>query len=175
MFTDAHCILAWAYETTTRPIVKMSGANNMRQEPTKGIPNSLLSGLGPQELHGQAGQVIGMVERLHSLEAREYIGAKFGRKLTPNDLRILIYRGCDTSGLRLSGQEAVYRVVHSYFGGDLPYRTLRKMLGCSNQNALLVKSCLYGALDHIHDRAMADITEVFEQHGLIESRSSMTE
>lgn len=167
MFNSAHHALSWAYETTTRPIVKTSGANHMFQIPARGIPNDLLVNLTIYDRHGQAALIIGMVDSLTHQDEREILRARFSRKVEKDDLQVLVYRGCDVSGLGLGAQEAVYRIVRSWFGGNIPYRTVQQMLRGSNQQALLVKSCVYEALDHIHDRAMADITEVFERHGLI--------
>jgi hypothetical protein len=173
MFRNAHSALGWAYETVTRPVVKMSGINHMREVPTRGIPNEVLVTLSASDRHKQAAQIIGMVERIAGQAEREYIRARFGRELDQDDIQVLVYRGCEALGLGLGGQVPVYRVMHSYFvGSNMPYRVIRRMLSCRDQHALMVKSCLYEVLDVIHDRAMADMTEIFEQHGLIQSTSS---
>lgn len=173
MFYSTHSTLKWAYEIINKPIVKMSGINHMRQSPTRGAPNHLLINLSTYDRHGQAAQIISMVDRLSDQAMREYITARFGRELGKDNLQVLVYRGCEASGLGLSAQEPVYRIMKSYFVGRLPYRAVRKMLGCRDQYAIMVKSCLYDVLDVIHDRAMADMSEIFEGHGLIESRSGM--
>lgn len=167
MFHDAGHALDWAYNTAAKPIVKMSGINNMIKNPTRGAENPLLINLTVQDKHGQSALIIGLVEKLDQT-GREYIAARFGRRLEKVDMTVLVYRGCEAVGLGLGGQEPVYRIMRSYFGGrGMPYRTIQRMLGCRNQYALMVKSCLYDVLDTIHDRSMADMTEIFERHGLI--------
>jgi hypothetical protein len=151
----------------------MSGINHMREVPTRGIPNEILVTLTSQDRHKQAAQIIGMVARIAGQAEREYIRARFGRECGQADIQVLVYRGCEALGTGLGGQLSVYRVMHGYFTGrDMPYRAIRKMMGCRDQYALMVKSCLYDVLDVIHDRAMADMTEIFEQHGLIRSTSN---
>ncbi len=174
MFNNAHHVLEWAYNTSARPIVKLSSIYHMRRSLYKSMPNLLLLDLTTHDRHGQAALIIGMVEKLHSPEAREYIGAWFGRKLSQDDMKVLVYLGCDVSGLGLSGQETVYRIIRGYFSGNVTYRAIQKMLRCSNGHALEVKTCLYDALDHIYDRAMADISVVFDAHGLIQPRRMAT-
>ena len=63
-------------------------------------------------------------------------------------------------------------IMRGYFDGSMPHRAVRRELGCRDQYAVMVRSCLYEVLDLIHDRAMADMTEVLERHGLI--RDSLT-
>lgn len=171
MFDDAAHVLAWAYNVEARPIVKMSAINHMRQLPPKGAQNMLLLNLTAEDRHGQAAMVIGMVERLPDPAEREYIAAQFGRRLMPKDLRILVYRGCEAIGVALEKQESVYRIMRSYFDGAMGRREVRSLLGCRTQQAIMVKSCLFDTLDVIHHHAMADITEVLRDHGLIESLS----
>lgn len=173
MFNNAGHALSWAYNTESRPIVKMSGINHMRQVPTPTTQNLLLLGFTLHDLHAQAAQIIGMVEKLPGSEQIQCVKARFGRELSRDDLRVLVYAGCDVSGLGLANQEPVYRIVHSYFAGGIPYRDIRRMLGCRDQYAIMIKRCLYDALDIIHHRAMADMTDILERKGLIENRGSI--
>lgn len=174
MFLSAEGALHWAYNTVSRPIVEMSAVNHMRQEPSRGVINMLLEGLNLQDLHGQAAQIIGMVEQLEDPTEREYIEARFGRKLRRDDLEIVVYRGCAVLGFGISKPEmdAVYRIMSSYFSGDMSHRDIRKILGCRYGSAVLVKNCLYDTLDRIHHLAMADMSEVLREHGLLRDESS---
>ena len=133
----------------------------------RGAENPSVNELTPYDRHAQAALIIGMVERLGDPAAREYIKARFGREVNRDDLRIVVYRGCAALGFGLDKTEAVYRITRGYFAGDMPYRLIRRELGCRDQYALMVRRCLYETLDIIHQRAMADMTEVLEKHGLI--------
>lgn len=139
----------------------------MRQVPPKGAVNVLLIDLDPYAQHGQAAQIIGMVERLNHPEKLAYIKAKFGRELSRDNLRSVVYWGCSAVGFGLDKTDVVYRIVRGYFDGSMNHRDIRKALGCRDQYAVMVRSCLYETLDTIHDQAMADMREVLSQHGLI--------
>lgn len=167
MFNNAYHVLEWAYAFSERPIVKTSSINRMIPPKMTGMPNDLLQGLGVQERHGQAAAVLGMVDRLDDPAARAYIAAKFGHRLEKEEMRLLTYRICGALGLPLGGADAVYLILKGYFGGRIGYRAVRKILGCRDQYAIMVKSCVFDALDTIHDRAMADLHTMFAEHGLI--------
>jgi hypothetical protein len=170
MFHSAHSVLTWAYDTSTRPLVKMSGVNNMREQRTQGIQNPLLVGLSGSDRHKQAANIIGMVAYLTDPAGQQHIAAKYGHLLSRKNLSVLTQRG--VIGVGLTEQEVVYRLIKGYFDGKLSHRAARKILGRSDQYTVMVKSCLYDVLDIIHDRAMAEMSVIFERHGLIESTSS---
>lgn len=170
MFRHADTALRWAYNVSSTPIVKMSAINNMRGA-GKTTMNRLLTGLTAEEVHKQASNIVGMVKRLQYPEQREYIGAQFGRRLGADDMTVLVYRGCEALGVSLEIKEAVYKTMLGYFSiRPMGYREVRRLLGCRDQYAIMAKSCLYEVLDTIHDRALADMTEILMKDGLIESR-----
>lgn len=175
MFNNAGHALEWAYNTAAKPIVKLSGINQMRQASAGGSQNELLINLSIHDRHAQAALIIGLVEGLYQSE-RQYIEARFGRRMSEQDIWALVCQGCNALGFGLAGSKSkivVYRVMHGYFTGrGMPYRTVRQILNCRHDYALMVKRCLYDLLDHYHDRAMADMTEIFERHGLIRAASS---
>lgn len=173
MFRNADHALSWAYETIEKPIVKLSSINGMRREQTRGMPNGLLIGLTAEDLHRQAANIISMVGQLNDTAAQEYIAARFGNRHQKENLTILAYRGCAALGVGLSNQDAVYKVIKSYFTGKQSYRDLRKDLKCRDQYALMARKCIYDTLDIIHHRAMADISGIFEEQGLIVSSVRM--
>jgi|GEM_PF-2108338 len=176
MFNNAGHALEWAYNTSAKPIVKMSGINHMRQSPTKGAPNDLLINFSVHDRHAQAALIIGLIDGLHDQAEREFIKARFGRVISDEAISALVCQGCGAVGFGLAGsksKEIVYRVMHGYFTGrELPYRAVRQLLNCRHDYALMVKRCLYDLLDHYHDRAMADMAEIFERQGLIRSTNS---
>lgn len=168
MFIDADDALDWAYNTINRPIVKISSINGMR-----GAENPSVDELTAYDRHAQAAQIIGMVERILDPAGRSYIEAEFGRRLSKDDLRIVVYRGCAALGFGLDRTDAVYRITRGYFDGSMTHRDIRRALGCRDQYAVMVRRCLCDTLDIIHDRAMADMAEVLEKHGLIRTVSAV--
>lgn len=142
----------------------------MRRQQMSGLPNGLLVGLTVQDRHKQAANIIGMVGRLPDPAAQEYLAAKFGGRHQKEDIKILVFRGCDAIGVGLSGQQAVYKIMKGYFDGkEASYRDARRALRCRDQYAIMARNCLYETLDIIHNHAMAEISVIFEEHGLIVS------
>lgn len=168
MFLSADGALRWAYETISRPIVKISSINSMR-----GAETAAFDELTAYDRHAQAALIIGMVERLDDKAKREYIAAMFGRKLTEEDLTLVVFLGRMALGFGPEKTKAVYRIIRGYFDGQMGYREARRALGCRDQYALMVRRCLYDTLDAIHNRAMADMTETLERHGLIRTASAV--
>jgi hypothetical protein len=165
MFKNAYHALGWAYTNINRPLVKMSAINHMRGG--YGTENMLLYDLSAEDRKKQAAMIIGMVSRLPDLAEREYIEARFGRRVSHDEINVLIYRGCAALGLGLDKTNSVCRVMQSYFSGSMSSRAVRREFGCRHAHAVMIKSCLYDVLDVIHDRAIADMTEAFERVGLI--------
>lgn len=166
MFSHAGHALSWAYNVSSTPIIKMSAINHMRGS-SRTTRNLLLLGLTVEEIHKQASNIVGMVARLPEPEQQEYINGKFGRRLKPDDLRLLVLLGCDVTGLGLAKIEPIYQITHGYFVGGMGYREVRRILACRDQQAALVKSCLYDTLDMMHRRSLAGMSEIFKEHGLI--------
>jgi hypothetical protein len=108
-----------------------------------------------------------MVGRLADPAGQEYIAAKFGGRHQKEDMKILAYRGCAALGFGLSEQDAVYEIMKGYFNGTGSHRKTRKALRCRDLHAVMARKCLYDVLDIINDRAMDEISGIFEQHGLI--------
>lgn len=168
MFTSAGHALDWAYNTSARPVVKISAINQMRQEYASGPDNALLLNLSPYDAHGQAAQIIGFVECLSDPAGQEYIRARFGRMLEAKDLTEVIYCGCEALGVGLDKSEAVYRVMRGYFGSSVSLRSMRRALECRHSYAVMSRNCLFDVLDIIHNHAMAEISAILERHDLIE-------
>jgi hypothetical protein len=169
MFKDASQALKWAYNTSSRPIIKMAAINNMRQGKSSGYPNALIDDLAAQDRHGQAALIIGLVNHLPHETSRQFIEAEFGRRLAAIEVYSLIERGCHALDVWPEKQEAVYRVIKGYFCGGLPVRAIRELFGCRNLRAVIMKHSIYDIMDRINDQSMAEISEVLERHGLIES------
>jgi|SRR5687768_4877693 len=167
LFLSCESVLHWAYNVVNRPIVKMSAINHMRQVPTWDAQNLLLLELDSYAQHAQAAQIVGMVEVLEDPAERQYIEAKFGRKLSKDDLTSVVFLGRVSLGFGPEKTEVVYNMVRGYFDGSMNHRSIRKALGCRDVYAVIVRQSLYDTLDVIHDNAMNELRQVFEKHGLL--------
>lgn len=160
IFGSADHALRWAYETSSRPIVKLSSINGMRGS------QSSISDLTPHDRHAQAALILGMVERLDDPAGRECIAAKY-YCLRPEEVPYLMLRAAAALGTGVHNKRAVYQFVRGYFGERVGYRTVRKMLGCRDTEALEIRARIFDALDYVHDRAMAEIENRMEIGGLL--------
>ena len=169
MFLSCEGALHWAYSISARPIIKMAVINNMRQGPGYRYPNELLDDLNVQDRHGQAALIIGLVDSLSDPAAQEFVKARFGRRTGQEDIRHLVYRGCEALGLGLEKQNVVYRIMRSYFFGEMGIRTIMREMGCRHQYAIMTRNCLFDLLDIINLQAMSEMTQMLRERGLIEA------
>ena len=170
---SAEDALNWAYVVSASPIVKLSMVNSMREgEGRRGWSNGLIDNLNPQDRHGQAALIIGLIDKLHDPVGREYIKARFGRKTGPDDLLCLV-NYC-AGGLRIEGKkEGVYRVLKNHFTGNASIRTVRREIGCRHHSAAVMRERLLTALEHLDLRSMSELRGIMEERGLVRpSRSA---
>lgn len=172
LFLTAEGALHWAYAVSARPIVKISMVNHMRMNGYHTSSNELISDLNPLDRHGQAALIIGLIDKVHDPVGREYIKARFGMKINPQDLlRLVDY--C-ASGLRMEGKkEGVYRVLKDYFAGRLSVRTVRREVGCRHHSAAVTRNRLFDALEHLDLRAMDELRRIMEERGLVQPSRSV--
>lgn len=168
MFRSAHSALAWAYETINRSIVKMSGANRMREQNTRRDPPEIIAGLGVHEQHAQAAAIIGMAERLEDPAGREYIAARFGGLTKPEDVTMMMNRIFQVLGTGVHGRRGAYKLLLCYFGANISHKSIRYDLACGNDMVVAIRRKVYDVLDAIEGRAMAEMSDTLEGHGLIE-------
>lgn len=116
MFHSAHHALTWAYETSSRSIVKMSSVNHMREQSARPMPNEAILDLSIHEQHAQAAAIIGMAERLADPAAREYIAARFGGITKPDHVTVLMNRIFEALGTGIDGRRGAYKLLLCYFG-----------------------------------------------------------
>lgn len=167
MFHSCESALHWAYNVSARPIVKMAAINTMRGAST-GMANELIDNLTVQDRHGQAAMIIGMVDQLHDPVAREFVKARFGRMVSQDELRLLVFRCCGWLGVGEERHDAVYRIVRGYFGpGNVSLRTIRRSIGCRHRSAIVTKRELFDGLESINKNALAELSGHMERKGLI--------
>ena len=170
MFRSAHSALTWAYETINRPIVKMSGANRMREQNTRRAPPEAIVGLSVHEQHAQAAAIIGMAERLADPVSREYIAARFGGMTKPEHVTMMMMDRIFTAlGTGIHGRRGAYKLLLCYFGANIGYGAIRFDLKCRDAVVIEIRRKVYDTLDLIGRRAMGEMAANLEQHGLVES------
>jgi len=169
MFHSAQSALAWAYETIDRPIVKMSSANRMREQPTRRSPPEAIQGLSVHEQHAQAAAIIGMVERLPDPASQEYIAARFGGMTKPEEVAAMMNRIFAALGTGTHGRRGAYKLLLCYFGANIGYRAIRYDLKCRDAVVIEIRRKVYDTLDVIGSRAMEQLSTDFERHTLIKS------
>ncbi|SOD42390.1 hypothetical protein [Nitrosovibrio sp. Nv4] len=167
MFHSAHSALAWAYQVSATPIVKLSSVNAMCGTPRRSGQNLLLSHLSVHEQHAQAAAIIGIAERLEDPAYREYIAARFGGMTKPEDVTVMMNRIFQALGTGIHGRRGAYKLLLCYFGKTISHKSIRYDLACGNDMVVAIRRGVYNMLDVIHSRAMADMAEDLESHGLI--------
>ena len=75
IFRDAEQALRWAYEISSRPIVRLSSVNAMR-----GSDKSSGGELTPHDQHAQAAMILSLCERVLPDLHMAYIRVQFGRE-----------------------------------------------------------------------------------------------
>ena len=85
-FNDPQHALGWAYETCSRPIVKISSVNAMRG--TDGGGEGANGELTAYDRHAQAALILGLCERILPALHMAYISVQFGREASGFDLLV---------------------------------------------------------------------------------------
>lgn len=169
MFHSAHSALAWAYQVSATPIVKLSSVNGMYGPPRRSGQNPLLSHLSVHEQHAQAAAIIGVAERLEDPACRQYIAARFGGMTKPEDVTMMMNRIFAELGTGIHGRRGAYKLLLCYFGTDIGYRAIRYDLKCRDAVVIEIRRKVYDALDHIGARAMIEMAGTLERHQLIDT------
>ena len=161
MFRSADQALRWAYNTSARPIVKLSAVNRMRGA------QRLSSELTPYERHAQAAQIAKMVSSLDTLE-RAYVRANYAREVTSEEYEALtrFCRGALIPGVR--AERAVVTICSAYLGEHVGWRRLRSELRCRQDKVPPIRDAIYSALDGLHSRVLHYLDRRFKAVGLID-------
>jgi len=137
--------LRWAYETTNRPIVKISSVNSMRGPSGHGE-------LTPQDRHAQAALIMGLCERaLNSLQLA-YVKAQFGRDSSGFDL--LVHHLAANFGTGLHSRRALDAIIRGYCGDKVGLRELQRNMSVGFLKAASLRNRGYDLFDHIHQQVI---------------------
>src|SRR6476620_2580398 len=156
--------LRWAYEMSSRPIVKLSSVNSMR-----GGGGAVYDELTQHDKPAQAALIMSMVERLDDPACSEYIAARFGGMTKPEEVTAMMNRIFAALGTGTHGRHGAYKLMLCYFGANIGYRAIRYDLKCRDAVVIEIRRKVYDALDVIGEGAIEQLSADFERQTLIKS------
>lgn len=165
-FNNPQHALSWAYETSSRPIVKISSVNAMRGSDRAG-EGSASDELTAYDLHAQAALILSLCERVLSELHMAYVRVQFGREASGFDL--LGRHLAANFGTGMHSRRAIEQIIRAYCGEKIGLRELRKSLSCGMLKAASLRNRGYDTLDLLHDQAMEILQREMESRGLLQS------
>ncbi len=166
-FRNVQHALRWAYETSNRPIVKISSVNAMRGPNRAGEPGAD-GELTVHDLHAQAALIIALCERVLPRLHMAYVRLQFGREAGGIDL--LAHHVAAGFGSGMHGRRGIQQIIRAYCGEKTGLREIRKSLACGMLKAASLRNRAYDTLDVIHDRVIHTLNYEMELRGLLENR-----
>lgn len=167
-FRNVQHALRWAYETSNRPIVKISSVNAMRGPDRAGEPGAD-GELTVHDLHAQAALIIALCERALPRLHMAYVRLQFGREAGGIDL--LAHHVAAGLGSGMHSRRGIQQIIRAYCGEKTGLREIRKSLACGMLKAASLRNRAYDTLDVIHDRAIHTLYHEMELRGLLENRA----
>ncbi len=164
LFNSVDQTLKWAYNTTARPVVKLSSIYSMRG------PASTAKDLSPYERRAQAAQVQRMVDEMEFLR-RAYVHANYGREISEDEFDGLIAY-CSMAMPALRAKRGIVMLCSDYMGQHVGWRALRQSLSCRNDDVPVIRSRIFEALDTLHEGVIDALQMRFIRVGLIEREIS---
>lgn len=163
-FSNPEHALRWSYETSNRPIVKISSVHAMRgPERIDGAASS--DELTVHDYHAQAALILGLCERVLSSLHMAYVKVQFGREASGFDL--LARHLAASFGTGVHSRRGIEQIIRSYCGEKIGLRELRKSMACGMLKAASLRNGGYDVLDTIHTRAMDILYREMERRGLL--------
>ena len=163
-FNDPQHALRWAYETSSRPIVKISSINAMRGSDRAGEGGGA-DELTAFDLHAQAALILSLCERILPQLHMAYVRVQFGREASGFDL--LARHLAANFGTGLHNRRGIEQIIRAYCGEKTGLRELRKTLSCGMLKAASLRNRGYDALDMLHNQAMDILQREMENRGLL--------
>ncbi|SHL42264.1 hypothetical protein SAMN05216428_102355 [Nitrosospira sp. Nsp11] len=148
IFRSPEHALKWAYETTSRPIVKISSVNAMR-----GASGSNNDELTAHDKHAQAAFILALCERVLTSLHMAYVQAQFGRDRSGFDL--LVRHMATNFGTGIHSRRGIEQIIRSYCGEKGGLREIKKSMSTGLLKAASFRNRGYDALDAIHAQAMS--------------------
>jgi hypothetical protein len=158
--------LKWAYETISRPIVKISSVNDMR-EASMAAGSSGNGELTVHDRHAQAALILALCERVLPTLHMAYVRIQFGREASGSD--ILAHHLAANFGTGVHSRRSIDLIIRAYCGERTGLREIRKSLRCGMLKAVSLRNRAYDALDVLHAQAMDRLRMEMEARGLVDS------
>jgi hypothetical protein len=146
-FHSAEQALRWAYETSSRPIVKVASINAMR-----GAEKPSNDELTPYDRHAQAAMILGLCERVLPDLHMAYVRVQFGREA--GGFELLARHIAANFGAGLHSRRAIEKIIRAYCGEKIGIREIKTLLQCRTLKAVSLRNRAFDALDVIHAQAM---------------------
>lgn len=163
-FSSPERALRWAYETTNRPIVKISSVNDMREgNRAGGVAGN--GELTAHDRHAQAALILSLCERVLPALHMAYVRTQFGREAGGFDL--LVRHLAANFGTGLHGRRSIEQIIRAYCGEKIGLREIRKSMSCGMLKAVSYRNQAYDALDVLHAQAMDRLRMEMESRGLL--------
>ena len=168
-FSSPEHALRWAYETSNRPIVKISSVNDMREASRAGgmAGNGELTA---HDRHAQAALILSLCERVLPSVHMAYIRVQFGREASGFEL--LTHHLAANFGTGLHSRRSIEQIIRAYCGEKIGLREIRKSMSCGMLKAVSYRNQAYDTLDVIHAQAMDRLGMEMEGRGLLRNASS---
>ncbi|MBN9124790.1 MAG: hypothetical protein BGO99_00150 [Nitrosospira sp. 56-18] len=163
-FSSPEHALKWAYETISRPIVKISSVNDMREASRAG-GSSGNGELTAHDRHAQAALILALCERVLPTLHMAYVRIQFGREAAGSD--ILAHHLAANFGTGVHSRRSIDQIIRAYCGERIGLREIRASLRCGMLKAASLRNRSYDALDAIHAQAMDRLRMEMEARGLL--------
>lgn len=167
-FSSPEHALKWAYETISRPIVKISSVNDMREASRAGGSNGN-GELTAHDRHAQAALILALCERVLPTLHMAYVRIQFGREAAGSD--ILAHHLAANFGTGVHSRRSIDQIIRAYCGERIGLREIRASLRCGMFKAVSLRNRSYDALDAIHVQAMDRLRMEMEARGLLGTAS----
>jgi len=165
MFRSAQEALRFAFNTTNRPILNISGINSMRGAAGNGD-------MTPHDRHAQAAIIMALVERAIDVNGQAYVMAHYGRELAGSEheralVNHLVRAVIETFPPGTHYPRGVEKLVRNYFGQNIGMSAVRCDLHCGINRANEYRDWVHQALSAIGKRAEYEVDAALRSAGLI--------
>ncbi|MDN5936681.1 MAG: hypothetical protein L0H75_11010 [Nitrosospira sp.] len=163
-FSSPERALRWAYETTNRPIVKLSSVNDMREAGRAGGARGN-GELTAHDRHAQAALILSLCERVLPAPHMAYVRVQYGREAS--GFGLLVRHLAANFGTGLHSRRGIEQIIRAYCGEKTGLREIRKSMACGMLKAASYRNQAYDALDIIHVLTMDRLRMEMESRGLL--------
>lgn len=159
-FHSADQVLKWAYNTSARPVLKLSSIYGMRG------PGATAPSMSPFEQHAQAAQILRAVDALVLIE-RAYVHANYARQVTEDEYEALREFCAQALQPGLPAPRSVVLLLSNYMGQQVGLRAIRKDMAIRQNNVPMVIEMIFAKLSVMHERVLDSLDNRFRESGLI--------